>query len=539
VIFNNTVFIQTYSSIWMYDDYITKEDIIMNLRELVNNQAKKYKDKTFMYWEDITISYSQIDELTNKVANILYNLGIRKGDKVSVYLPNMPEYVYLYLGIPKIGAVTGPVNALFKAREVKFVVEHSEARIIITIPKLMEVINEIKDKLPKVEHVIVIGDKIEGTLNFWELMDKTTNNPPPEISINEKDDPAAILYTSGTTGFPKGVLQTHFNIRRDAEMIKDFLKVEEHYRFMLILPLFHVNAQIVTVMAPFIIGASCILTPGFSAQTHWETVAKYKASTFSAVPTILSILLKMPHENLDLSSLEFVICGAAPLPVEVFREFEEMFKCRIVEGYGLTEGTCASSVNPIPTDTEDRRKIGSIGIPLPGNEMKIVDSDGNDLPPNSKGEIIVKGDNVMKEYFKNPEANAQTLKDGWLYTGDIGHIDEDGFFYITDRKKDMIIRGGENIYPREIEEVLYSHPAVSLATVIGVRDKIYGELPKAFIVLKEGKLATTEEILKFSKENLADFKVPKYIEFRDSLLMTPTGKIMKQALRDEEKAQGD
>ncbi len=519
--------------------FITKEDTKMNLRELVNNQAKKYKDKTFIYWEDITISYSQIDELTNKVANFLYDLGIRKGDKVSVYLPNMLEYVYLYLGIPKIGAVTGPVNALFKAREVKYVVDHSEAKIIVTIPKFMEIIKEIKDELPNLEHVIVIGDKVEGTLNFWELMDKSSSNPPPELSINEKEDSAAILYTSGTTGFPKGVLQTHFNIRRDAEMIKDFLKAQENFRFMLILPLFHVNAQIVTVMAPFTIGASCILTPGFSAQTHWETVAKYKASTFSAVPTILSILLKMPHENLDLSSLKFVICGAAPLPVEVFREFEDTFKCRIIEGYGLTEGTCASSVNPIPTDTEDRRKIGSIGIPLPGNEMKIVDSDGNDLPPNSKGEILVKGDNVMKEYFKNPEANADTLKDSWLYTGDIGHMDEDGFFYITDRKKDMIIRGGENIYPREIEEILYSHPAVSLATVIGVRDDIYGELPKAFVVLKEGKSVTTEEILKFCKENLADFKVPKYVEFRDDLLKTPTGKIMKQPLRDEENAPRD
>ena len=519
--------------------FITKEDTKMNLRELVNNQAKKYKDKTFIYWEDITISYSQIDELTNRVANFLYDLGIRKGDKVSVYLPNMPEYVYLYLGIPKIGAVTGPVNALFKAREVKFVVDHSEAKIIVTIPKLMEIVKEIKNELPNLEHIIVIGDNVEGTLNFWKLMDKSSSNSPPELSINEKDDSAAILYTSGTTGFPKGVLQTHFNIRRDAEMIKDFLKAQEHFRFMLILPLFHVNAQIVTVMAPFTIGASCILTPGFSAQTHWETVAKYKASTFSAVPTILSILLKMPHENLDLSSLKFVICGAAPLPVEVFREFEETFKCRIVEGYGLTEGTCASSVNPIPTDREDRRKIGSIGIPLPGNEMKIVDSDGKDLPPNSKGEILVKGDNVMKEYFKNPEANADTLKDSWLYTGDIGHMDEDGFFYITDRKKDMIIRGGENIYPRDMEEVLYSHPAVSLATVIGIRDDIYGELPKAFVVLKEGKSVTTEEILKFCKENLADFKVPKYVEFRDDLLKTPTGKIMKQPLRDEDNAQKD
>ncbi len=509
----------------------------MNLRELVQNQANKFEDKIFMYWEDTTISYSQLNDLTNKVANLLYNLGIRKGDKVSVYLPNMPEYVYLYLGIPKIGAVTGPVNALFKAREVKFVVNHSEAKIIVTIPKFMELINEIKHELPKVEHVIVIGEPVKDTLNFWDLMDNAPTDAPPEVVIDEKNDPAAILYTSGTTGFPKGVLQTHFNIRRNAEMIKDFLKANEDYRFMLILPLFHVNAQIVTVMAPFTIGASCILTPGFSAQTHWETVAKYKASTFSAVPTILSILIKMPHENLDLSSLEFVICGAAPLPIEVFREFEKTFNCKIVEGYGLTEGTCASSVNPIPTKTEDKRKIGSIGVPLPGNEMKIIDSNGKNLPPNTKGEILVKGDNVMKEYFKNPEANAETLKEEWLYTGDIGHMDKDGFFYITDRKKDMIIRGGENIYPREIEEVLYSHPAVSLATVIGVRDKIYGELPKAFIVLKEGKTATAEDIIAYCKKNLADFKIPKYVEFRDDLLKTPTGKIMKQSLRDEEEAQ--
>ncbi len=506
----------------------------MTLRKLVETQAEKYKDKVFLYWKDETISYSQLNELTNKVANFLSDLGIKKGDKVSVFLPNMPEFVYLYLGIPKIGAVIGPVNALFKAREVKFVVGHSEAKAIVTIPSFMELINQIKEDLPNLKNIIVIGDPVEDTLNFWELMDNASADPPLAVEIDEKEDYAAILYTSGTTGFPKGVLQTHFNIKRNAEMIKDFLKAEEYFRFMLILPLFHVNAQIVTVMTPLTIGASCILTPGFSAQAHWETVAKYKASTFSAVPTILSVLLKMPHENLDLSSLKFIICGAAPLPVKVMKEFEATFKCKVVEGYGLTEGTCASSVNPLPTETEDRRKIGSIGIPLPGNEMKIVDKESKDVPPNTKGEIIIKGDNIMKEYFKNPEANAETLKEGWLYTGDIGHMDEDGFFYITDRKKDMIIRGGENIYPREIEEVLYSHPDVSLATVIGVRDEIYGELPKAFIVLKEGKSISAEEIIEYCKKNLANFKVPKHVEFKDALPQTPTGKIMKQPLREEE-----
>ncbi len=506
----------------------------MNLRELVENQAKKFGDKVFLYWKDITVSYHQLNILTNKVANFLYDLGIRKGDKVSVFLPNMPEYVYLYLGIPKLGAITGPVNALFKPREVKFVVGHSEAKVIVTIPKFMDTVSQIKGDLPDLKHIIVIGEIVEGTLNYEVLMEKASADAPPEVTIDEREDCAAILYTSGTTGFPKGVLQTHFNIRRNAEMIRDFTDAKEYFRYMLILPLFHCNAQIVTIMASLIIGASSILTPGFSAQTHWETVAKYKASTFSCVPTVLSILLRMPHENLDLSSLEYIVCGAAPLPVEVFKAFENTFNCNVIEGYGLTEATCASSVNPLPTETEDRRKVGSIGIPLPGNEMKIVDDNGNDVPPNTKGEIIIKGDNIMKEYFKNPEANAETLKDEWLYTGDIGHMDEDGFFYITDRKKDMIIRGGENIYPREIEEVLYSHPAVSLATVIGVRDKIYGELPKAFIILKENASATEQEIIKYCFKNLADFKVPKYVEFRDDLPKTPTGKIKKQPLRMEE-----
>lgn len=508
----------------------------MTIGNLIEKQAKKYPNKIFLYWEDIEITYSQLNEITNKVANLLYELGIRKGDKVSIFLPNMPEFIYFYLGVPKLGAIVGPVNALFKAREAQFVISHSEAKVLVTIPKFMEIINEIRNDLPNLKHIIVIGESIEETLNYEELMDKASSESPPLVKINEKEDPAAILYTSGTTGFPKGVLQTHFNIKRNAEMLIEALKPEEDFRFMLILPLFHVNAQIVTVMAPLTLGGSVILTPGFSASSHWEIVAKYKASTFSSVPTVLSILLRTPHENLNLSSLKFVICGAAPLPVEVMKEFESTFECKVIEGYGLTEGTCASSVNPMPTETEDRRKIGSIGVPLPGTKMKIVDDKGKEVPPNTNGEIICKGDNIMKGYFKNPEANKETLKNGWLYTGDIGYMDEDGFFYIIDRKKDMIIRGGENIYPREIEEVLYSYPGVSMAAVIGVNDEIYGEVPKAFIVMKEGEEAISEDIIEHCKKNLANYKVPKYVEFRDDLPKNPTGKIMKVPLREEEKA---
>jgi long-chain acyl-CoA synthetase len=508
----------------------------MTIGNLIETQAKKYPEKVFLYWEDMEVTFAELNKITNKVANMLYDLGVRKGDKVSVLLPNMPEFVYFYLGIPKIGAVCGPVNALFKEREVQFVVNHSEAKILVTLPNYMEIVNAIRDQLPHLQQVIVIGEPVEGTLNYQELMDNAAESAPPKVPINEKEDPAAILYTSGTTGFPKGVLQTHFNIKRNAEMLVEAVKPTPEFRFMLILPLFHVNAQIVTLMTPLTIGASCILTPGFSATKHWEIVASYRASTFSGVPTVLSILLRTPHENLDLSSLKFVICGAAPLPVEVMREFEDTFNCKVVEGYGLTEGTCASSVNPLPTETEDRRKIGSIGVPLPGTEMKIVDDNGIEVPLGVRGEIICKGDNVMKGYFKNPEANKQDLKNGWLYTGDIGYMDEDGFFYIVDRKKDMIIRGGENIYPREIEEVLYAYPGVSMAAVIGVYDEIYGEVPKAFIVMKEDTTATAEEVIAHCKQNLANYKVPKYIEFRDDLPKNPTGKIMKVPLREEEKA---
>ena len=508
----------------------------MTLGDLIEKQAQQNPEKIFLYWQDLTVTYAQLNELTNKAANMLYDLGIRKGDVVSILLPNMPEYVYLYLGIPKLGAIVGPVNALFKAREIQFVVGHSEAKILVTIPRFMEIVNGIRNDLPCLEHVIVIGEPTEGALDYHDLMEKAAATAPPSLLIDEKEDPAAILYTSGTTGFPKGVLQTHFNIKRNAEMIIDHLNldVSEDHRFMLILPLFHVNAQIVTIMSPLTLGASTILTPGFSAKTHWETVAKYRATTFSAVPTILSILLRMPHEGLDLSSIKWIICGAAPLPIEVMKAFESTFNCNVVEGYGLTEGTCASSCNPLPTETEDRRKIGSIGVALPDTKIKIVDDSGNEMPTRETGEIICKGDNVMKGYFKNPEANAETLKDGWLYTGDLGYADDDGFFYIVGRKKDLIIRGGENIYPREVEEVLYAHPGVTEAAVIGVYDEVYGEVPKAFIVMKRDHTASEEQILKHCRENLADFKVPQYVEFRSELPKNPTGKIMKAPLREEE-----
>ncbi|GAB4317533.1 MAG: long-chain fatty acid--CoA ligase [Promethearchaeota archaeon] len=519
----------------------------MTLRQLIEERSK-LGDKVWMInapdgreW-----TYADLGRVTNKIGHLLAGLGVEKGDKVSLLLPNVPEFVFFYLGVPKMGAVVGPVNALFKGRGVQFVVNHAESKVLVTTPQFMPIVEQIRDDLPLVKEIVLVGDEEEvekwpGAKSFSRLFEAAPDESLPDPGITD-DDVAAILYTSGTTGFPKGVLQTHGNIVANGRQCAEALPSSPDFRYMLILPLFHVNGQIVTVITPLTVGATTVLTPGFSATKHWEIVEKYRCSTFSAVPTILTVLSQVPiREGADLSSLKFVICGAAPLSVETLKQFEAKFpSAKVVEGYGLTEGTCASSVNPFPTETEDRRKIGSIGLPLPDQEILIVDKDGNPLPPRQLGEIVIRGPNVMKGYFKNPEANAETLKpvkghEGmWLYTGDVGFLDEDGFLYIRDRIKDMIIRGGENIYPKEVEEVLYTFPGVSLAAVVGVPDEKYGEEVKAYLVMKEGvPRPSAEEVIAFCKQHLADFQCPRYVEFRDSLPLTATGKISKKDLREE------
>ena len=376
------------------------------------------------------------------------------------------------------------------------------------------------------KEVFILGDaNISNTTKFSSLL--SGSKTPISTSIDENTD-TAIVYTSGTTGYPKGVILTHRNLLTNGTAIARAVKMTESDRFMCILPLFHVNGMTVTIMAPLCSGGSMILNETFSATKFWETLAKYRATGFSAVPTVYSILLNRPEvQGLDLSSLRFGICGAAPLPVELMRAFEEKFKMIIIEGYGLTEGTCASCVNPI----DGTRKPGSIGVPLENIEMKIFDDNDNELEAGKIGEIVSRGPNTMKGYFKNAEATAQTLKNNWLHTGDIGYVDNDGYFYIVDRKKDMIIRGGENIYPREVEEVLYKHPKVLEAAVIGLPDKIWGEAVVAVIVLKKNEIIDEKDIIAFCKERLADYKCPKRVYFKESLPKTATGKIQKQLLK--------
>ena len=498
-----------------------------NLRELIELHLADRPDQTFIYWRDEEISYRTLNEGANRVANGLRALGVGKGDVVSVYLPNCPEFFYTWFGIVKLGAVFGPVNAMFKGDEVRHVLSDSGAVVAVTSQALLDTIKAARGECPALREVICLEGQAPGAMAFEELMEQ-----PPELEpvALARDDLTAIVYTSGTTGRPKGAMLSHFNYVWDTMAAVDVMPIQPGQdRLGLILPLFHVNAQL-TSLSQLYVGGAVAMWERFSPSDFWETVQHYRPTTFSAVPTMLSILLAVPRpEGLDTSSLRYVICGAAPLPLNIFERFEEAFDLRILEGYGLTEATCVSSLNPY----WGIRKVGSIGLPLRGQPMKIVDDNMNELPPGEFGEIVVKGPNVMMGYYNNPEATTETIVNGWVRTGDIGYTDEDGYFFIVDRKKEMIIRGGENIYPREVEEVLFSHPKIAEAAVIGRPDPIWGEEIVAVIVPQPGQTLTLEEVQEFCKERMASYKAPRQVEFREDLPKTVTGKVAKKALREE------
>jgi len=498
-----------------------------NLRELIELHLADRPDQTFIYWRDEEISYRTLNEGANRVANGLRALGVGKGDVVSVYLPNCPEFFYTWFGIVKLGAVFGPVNAMFKGDEVRHVLSDSGAVVAVTSQALLDTIKAARGECPALREVICLEGQAPGAMAFEELMEQ-----PPELEpvALARDDLTAIVYTSGTTGRPKGAMLSHFNYVWDTMAAVDVMPIQPGQdRLGLILPLFHVNAQL-TSLSQLYVGGAVAMWERFSPSDFWETVQHYRPTTFSAVPTMLSILLAVPRpEGLDTSSLRYVICGAAPLPLDIFERFEEAFDLRILEGYGLTEATCVSSLNPY----WGIRKVGSIGLPLRGQPMKIVDDNMNELPPGEFGEIVVKGPNVMMGYYNNPEATTETIVNGWVRTGDIGYTDEDGYFFIVDRKKEMIIRGGENIYPREVEEVLFSHPKIAEAAVIGRPDPIWGEEIVAVIVPQPGQTLTLEEVQEFCKERMASYKAPRQVEFREDLPKTVTGKVAKKALREE------
>jgi len=501
-----------------------------NIAELLEQRARATPDKAFLFSETDGrgFTYAEFDKAVSRTAALLAAHEVSKSDVVSLLLPNSAEYIIAYFACWKLGAIAGPVNSLLKEHEIEFVMNNSEAKAILVHSEFQPRIENIRAALPHLKSVIEFDDEAVATREIGHEEQKQGGQDARAPSINKEDD-AIIIYTSGTTGKPKGCLLTHGNVIANARQISNWLGFTEDDRLFTVMPLFHMNAVSVTTLSALYAGGSTVISPKFSASQFWKIISDYQVTSFGSVATMLSILLTTypdgVPEGLKTDQLRFAMCGSAPVPAEVMKKFEETFNCPVVEGYGLSESTCRSTFNP----PDERRRPGSCGLPI-GNEMKVLDDDDNEVPDGELGEIVLRGENILKGYFKSPEATRTAFRNGWFHTGDVGYRDKDGFFYIVDRKSDMIIRGGENIYPREIDEVLYQHPAVAAAATIGVPDELYGEEVAAFIVLKDGLKVSEEELISYCTERVADYKCPKSIRIVAEIPKGPTGKLLKREL---------
>ncbi len=516
---------------------------MFNLATILRESAKKLPEKPAIIFNDQSFTYTQLEAVSNQVANGLKAIGIQPGDKVALSCPNLPYFPIIYYGILKVGAVVVPLNVLFKRREIAYHLEDSDAKAYFCfvgtpeLPMGQEGWEGFK-RVDTCEHFFLItpsfsdASPLEGAQTLGQLI---AHQPPTtEMVYRSPEDTAVILYTSGTTGHPKGAELSHSNMFMNAQVVRNMLEAREDDVHLITLPLFHSFGQTVQMNTGIYSGNTLVLIPRFDPGVVLHNLQKHEVTIFCGVPTMYWALLSYPEaEKYNLKkiaqTLRLGVSGGASLPMEVLKQFEQKFNIEILEGYGLSETSPVATFNQLHKE----RKAGSIGLPVWGVEVKVVDEAGNELPPGETGEIVIRGHNVMKGYYKRPVETEKVFRNGWFHTGDVGRMDEDGYFYIVDRIKDMIIRGGYNVYPREIEEVLMTHPAVSLAAVIGVPHERYGEEIKAYLVLKEGAKATPEEILAWAKEELADYKYPRLIEIRDSLPITATGKILKKELRKE------
>lgn len=516
---------------------------MLNLSCVLETSAREHPDKHALVFGPMRLTFSEVNRMANQVARGLWEAGIRPGDKVALSCPNIPYFPIAYYGILKAGAVVVPLNVLFKRRELAYHLADSEAKAYLCF--------EGTDTLPMAEEGWTAFQQSHGCKSFWVMtLAPGAESPFPGVPTfaelmaqpedfdtvqTSPDDTAVILYTSGTTGRPKGAELMHSNIMMNAMLSQSLFRTGPEDTQVVVLPLFHSYGQTCQMNAGFLAGLTSILIPRFDADDVLRAFQDESVTLFSGVPTMYWSLLNCPNaEKYDLEKISRTlrICGSggAAMPVEVLKAFEEKFGVTILEGYGLSETSPVATFNRI-----DRpRKVGSIGLPITGVEVRVVDDDMNEVAPGELGEIVIRGHNIMKGYYKRPAETAEAFRGGWFHSGDLGRMDEDGYFYVVDRTKDMILRGGFNVYPREIEEVLMSHPAVSLASVIGVPDGVYGEEVKAFIVRAPWANVTEAEIIAWSKKEMAGYKYPRYIEFRDALPMTATGKVLKTELRRQE-----
>jgi long-chain acyl-CoA synthetase len=501
----------------------------MNLANILEIQAVKNAEKPAVVFGEIGYTYSHLNEKANRMANVLKAFGIEKGDRVALWLPNCPEFISCFFGILKIGGLVVPLNILFKSREVEYLLSNSESKVLITIESCLDILQEVRGNLPHLKAVIALGleKDANSTLSYQNLIQKASSE---FFSIDVgPDHTATILYTSGTTGFPKGAMLTHYNLFLNAEFYAQGLGANENWVGLCVLPLSHLLSLAAGQFVLLGRGGTLHIMDRFVADQAARLIASYKVNYTFAVPTVYAMLLALPDEpQYSLHSLETCITTGMMTPLELRKSFEEKFNCKTIQAYGQVESS------PVITmDRIDRpRKFESVGFPLPHVEVKIVDEKDQTLPPNTHGEICARGHCVMKEYWKNPEGTEKALKGGWLHTGDIGMIDDEGYLYIFDRKKDMIICGGYNIYPIEIENLLYENPKILEASVVGIPDQKMGEIPKAYVVLKPGEKAGEQEIMDYVKERLAAYKKLRVVAFMEALPKGPTGKILRRALRE-------
>jgi long-chain acyl-CoA synthetase len=450
---------------------------------------------------------------------MLRERGLAPGDRVGVMLPNVPYFALAYFGVLRAGGVVVPMNVLLKGREVAFYLRDPEARLLLAWHDVEDAAREGAEQ-EGAELISVAPGDLERAL--------AEADPAPELADRDGEDTAVILYTSGTTGTPKGAELTHANLDTNSEVtVRTLYDARETDVLLGALPLFHAFGQTCGLNAGIRAGACLSLIPRFDPGKALEIIERDRVTIFEGVPTMYHAMLNHPErDRVDLSSVRLCVSGGAAMPVEVMRSFEEAFGAEVLEGYGLSETSPVASFN----HPHRERKPGSIGTPIEGVEMKVVDEDGKDLPQGEVGEIAIRGHNVMKGYWRRPDATDEVMRDGWFHTGDMAHVDEDGYFFIVDRKKDMIIRGGYNVYPREIEEVLYEHPAVSQAAVVAVPDEAMGEEVGAAVALKPGQEVEAAELTAFVKERVAAYKYPRRIWFVDDLPKGPTGKILKREI---------
>jgi long-chain acyl-CoA synthetase len=497
----------------------------MPLDQILSNSAENFGEKAAIVWNDKEYSFKDLDSMSNKFAHALLEKGLTKGDRVCIFMQNSPEFVVSHFGIIKAGCITVPLNVMYRKRELVHMVNDSGATVMVTSEGNLPYVLEVRNDLKSLREIIVTSSNVpEGCLSFYRLLENGVDKPTDVR--NADDDVAVICYTSGTTGSAKGAMITHSNFISNISTLSQLWELTDRDKLMMALPMFHVHGLGIAVHGMVYCGYTMVLLERFDAKKVMEGIDKYKCTVFMGVPTMYIKLLELDDCKYDLSSMRLWTVGSAPMPVDAMEKFKERYGFELLERYGMTETAVVIASNPL----KGKRKPGSVGLPIPGVEVKIVDDEDNPLPVNEVGEIVVRGPNVMKGYWNRPQETEEAFRNGWFHTGDLGKIDEEGYLHIVGRKKEMIISGGFKVFPREVEEVLHTHPKVKEVAVVGIPDPVRGESVKAYIVLKDGTTATEKELDEYCRNNLAAFKVPRIYEFVSSIPRTPSGKILNRLL---------